>query len=72
MLKDFVKNHFRGAVIGVDMDKFDPYDGYNSTVLVKAQVELAKQRKEVESQSGCACAKLMVTGPYKSKFSLSK
>ena len=68
MPEDFVKNHFRGAVMGVDMDQIHPYEAYGTSYLAKEQAELVKQREEVESQSGCACSNLLRATAYKSKF----
>ena len=69
MPEDFVRNHFKGAIMGVDMDQIHLSLAHNSTSLMKDQAELVNRRKEAESQSGCMCAKLMATEPYKSKFS---
>jgi len=51
MPEDFVKNYFRGAVLGVDMDPVDHHEAYNYAYLSKQQEKLVKQREEVESQS---------------------
>ena len=69
MPEDFVKNHFRGAVMGVDMDRVcRPLKAYNAAYLMKEQADLVELRKDAESQFGCACAKLKAIEPYKSKF----
>ena len=69
MPEDVLKNHFRDAVLGVDMDPIYPYEAYSAAYLKEQQAELVKRRKIAESQSGCVCAELEVIVPYESKFS---
>ena len=66
--EDFVKNHFKGAIMDIDMDEVYPYLAYNTLSLGESQGDLAQERKEIEDQSDCMCTKLLVTEPYKFKF----
>ena len=66
--EDFVKNHFKGAVMGIDMNEVYPYLAYGILSLEESQGDLVQECKEVKDQSGCICTKLLVTELYKSKF----
>jgi hypothetical protein len=49
--EDFVKNHFRGAIKGVDMDQVLPEYGSKYDNLMEEQRELAKLQAEAHDQS---------------------
>lgn len=53
--EDFVKNYFRGAIKGVDMDQVLPEYGSKYDSLKEEQRELAKLQAEAHDQSRCAC-----------------
>jgi hypothetical protein len=53
--EDFVKNYFRGAVKGVDMDQVLPDYGSKYDNLVREEAELAKLQDQARVQSCCAC-----------------
>jgi hypothetical protein len=57
-VNDFLKNHFRGGVKGVDMDLVLPENEYGSAyyhILRKEQKGLAELRAQAKAQSRCAC-----------------
>jgi hypothetical protein len=53
--EDFVKNYFRGAIKGVDMDQVLPEYGSKYDSLMEEERELTKLQAEAHDQSRCAC-----------------
>jgi hypothetical protein len=53
--EEFVKNYFKGAVKGVDMDRVQPKYGRNYDILICEERELAKLWSQAQAESRCAC-----------------